>query len=388
MSKVTGTRLNTEGDIAPLAKKDDITIYASVTHITPTYTLFFYLNEVKKLQKKYNAKIYFVMWDTNALVNPFFKKLFLANKIKSKNDFIHEKEKELKKILEILDFDMGNLHMYRSSDLWKKLVNYEDEDLFQEFYSIVCRLQYNRVDNPKVSHFILSPMDIYFCNNLYKICPEDISRKIDITVSAIGKENIYRATRDVMVDEGLTNEKLPSVFNLDKYPFIINDLIIPNWDHSKNKIKTVVKNCNLTKKESIQMLNYLDIEGEAFKSVDKINNIQDMVADHLYNFLKKKKKEFLEKTNTVEESIKLISDIKDIKEMGKVLKSDISLKIIYLANGNNTVTDISKKLGKSVATISMYISKLKKMKAVRVTSGGKIRRNLKGIKINFESGTL
>ncbi|MFH0808704.1 MAG: ArsR family transcriptional regulator [archaeon] len=385
MAKIIGTHLNTKEDIASFKNKN-IDIYVSVTHITPTYTLFFYLNEIKKLQKKYSAKIYFVMWDTNALVNPFFKKLLLTNKVKNKKDFIEEKEKELRKILEILDFDMENLHMYRSSDLWKKLVNYADEDLFQEFYSVVCRLQYNRIDSPKVSHFILSPMDIYFCNNLYKICPEDISKKIDVTIPIIGKENIYESTRDAMMEEGLINEKLPFVLSLDKYPFIMDDLVIPNWDHTKDKIRTTIKNCNLSKKEIIQILNYLDIEEKSYESVNYVEELQDIMITHLYDFLKKNKNKFLAKTNIVEEKIKLISDIDKIKEMGKIIKSDISLKIIYLADGKNTVTDISKKLKKSVATISMYIAKLKKMDAIRTTSDNKIRRNLKGIKINFESG--
>ena len=140
------------------------------------------------------------------------------------------------------------------------MVNYADDDLFQEFYSVVCKLQYNRVDSPKISHFILSPMDIYFCNNLYKMCPEDIAKKIDITIPLIGKENIYKSTRDAMVDEGLISEEFPFIFNLDKYPFIMNDLVIPNWNHTKSKIRITIQNCNLTKKEVIQMLNYLDVK--------------------------------------------------------------------------------------------------------------------------------
>jgi hypothetical protein len=387
MSKIRGTCLSTEDDIVSLDKKDSC-IYASVTHITPTYNLFFYLNEVRSLQKKYNAKIYFVMWDTNALVNPFFKRLLLTNKIKNKNDFTEKKEKELKKILEILNFDMGNLYLYRSSVLWKKLVNYADANLFQEFYSVACRLQYNRKNSPKISHFILSPMDIYFCNNLYKICPEDITKKIDITIPLIGKEGIYRSTIEAMVEEGLITEKLPFLLNLDKYPFIMDDLVIPNWDHTKSKIRTIVKNCNLNKRDIIQMMNYLNVKKENYDSMDDLEKIRDIMIDSLYDFLKKNKANFLKSINMVEEKVKSISGIDKIKEIGGVLKSDISLRIIYLADGKNTVTDISKKLGKSVATISMYIGKLKKMGAIRTTSDNKIRRNIRGIKINFESGVF
>jgi Mn-dependent DtxR family transcriptional regulator len=49
---------------------------------------------------------------------------------------------------------------------------------------------------------------------------------------------------------------------------------------------------------------------------------------------------------------------------------------------------MAKEMGKSISTISAYTSKLKKLGYIRFIEGGKIKRNLKGMKINFEDLSL
>ena len=50
------------------------------------------------------------------------------------------------------------------------------------------------------------------------------------------------------------------------------------------------------------------------------------------------------------------------------------------------INKISKEIGKSVATISTYANRLKKMGLLRVLPDGKLKRNIKGVKINLELG--
>ena len=103
-------------------------------------------------------------------------------------------------------------------------------------------------------------------------------------------------------------------------------------------------------------------------------------------YLKKHKKKYLDHTGKIEESILNISDKKQAKEIGKVLKSSIALDILLLSDGDMNTSEISRKLGKSVATISTYTNRLKKMNLIRVLSNGKLKRNIKGLKINLELG--
>jgi len=81
-----------------------------------------------------------------------------------------------------------------------------------------------------------------------------------------------------------------------------------------------------------------------------------------------------------------LNDLKNVKQIGQVLKSNIALEIMTLADGTKNTSQISKHLEKSVATISTYANRLKKMNLIRVLPGGNLKRNIKGIKINFELG--
>jgi len=57
-----------------------------------------------------------------------------------------------------------------------------------------------------------------------------------------------------------------------------------------------------------------------------------------------------------------------------------------LSDGTKNTTDIAKELQKSVPTISMYANKLKKLNLIRLLDNHKLKRNIKGIKINFDLG--
>jgi Mn-dependent DtxR family transcriptional regulator len=68
------------------------------------------------------------------------------------------------------------------------------------------------------------------------------------------------------------------------------------------------------------------------------------------------------------------------------LKSQIALEILLLADGSKSTTEISKVTKKSVATISTYTNRLKRMNLIRVLENGHLKRNIKGVKVNFELG--
>jgi len=81
-----------------------------------------------------------------------------------------------------------------------------------------------------------------------------------------------------------------------------------------------------------------------------------------------------------------ITKKQDVKNIGQVLRSEIALEILLLADGTRNTSEISRELKKSVATISTYANRLKKMNLIRVLADEKIKRNIKGLKVNFELG--
>ena len=102
--------------------------------------------------------------------------------------------------------------------------------------------------------------------------------------------------------------------------------------------------------------------------------------------MKDHRKKYHQTSGKVEESVLDIKNKKELKNIGQVLKSDIASEIILLSDGTRNTTEISKHLNKSVATISMYANRLKKMNLIRLLPNGNLKRNIKGVKVNFEIG--
>ena len=111
-----------------------------------------------------------------------------------------------------------------------------------------------------------------------------------------------------------------------------------------------------------------------------------VLSENLFSYLRSHRKKHQEYSGRIEESVLNITSKEDVKKMGQVLKSNIALEIMTLADGTRNTSQISRELGKSVATISTYANRLKRMGLIRVLDGGWLRRNVLGIKVNFELG--
>src|SRR3989338_1173744 len=124
--------------IAPELKDGKkLNIFCSFTYITPNYSILFTLEELKKFVDTGNYKAFILIWDMNTLANPYFRKLQSLGKVKDADSFINEKIEELRTIARSMGFERENLHIYKSSDLWKRFISYKEEDVFQQFYSIL-----------------------------------------------------------------------------------------------------------------------------------------------------------------------------------------------------------------------------------------------------------
>jgi predicted transcriptional regulator len=264
--------------------------------------------------------------------------------------------------------------IYKSSELWKRLISFKGEDVFQDFYYTIAQMEIkDSVNNTKVSHLLRIPMDIFFCKHFHQLYPEDIEKPIDIAFFSADKERLYVSTRQILYDNGIISDKTPIFIKMDFFPYLIYNYKVPDWNMSLREIKSIVHNFPLEKKNLYSLFRFL--------GYPKGNKSE--LAEALYNYLQEHKKKF-DSEKIIEDVINLSSK-SETRKFGQILKSNIALEILLMADGTKTTTEISKILKKSVATISTYTNRLKKMNLIRLKDE-KIKRNLKGIKLNFELG--
>jgi len=379
-----------EQEIEQSKSKDyPVQILCSFAYLTPNYSVLFTLNELKRITDKGNFRVFIVFWDMNTLVHPYFKKSLSNGKISDPNKYIQDKMIELEKITESIGFDMKKVLVYKSSELWRRLITYKDENLFQDFYSVLSEIKVQEyMTEMKISNLLQIPMDIFFANNFDKLCPEDTERPIDIIFSSNNKRVIYDMTRKQMYENGLIKSKKPLIMLMDDFPYMMHKSYVPEWNMSKKEINNIISNFNLSKSEMWSILRNISLDDREIKiSTDQSNeNMKKLISEGLFEYLKRSKAKYNQVTDEINEQIISITKKDKLKEIGQVIKSDIALNILLLSDGTKTTTEISKILKKSVATISTYTARLKKLDLIRVLSNNKLKRNIKGVKFNLDFG--
>ncbi len=373
-----------ENRLKYLKDKSVMNIFCSFTYITPNYDVIATLKELYNFAQNKKFKVFLIMWDMNTLANPYFKK-YCLNSTKDWDSYIDEKMIEVKNMTYSLGFDESNLTIYKSSDLWKRLVSYSEENLFQQYFSILARLPVkNFTQFRKSSHIFQMALDLFFSNYFHKLYPEDVSREMDVMFSDYYRKDLYLFARDLMTKEGMMTNA-PSILLMETVPYVVYEERTPEWNMSLAEIEEILVNATNKKEEYEQLLNYLE-EGDLRKiSLSKEELIKEL-GKKLYEFLQEHKKKYLTTNHFSEDTIVNISSKKEAMKFGHILQSQISLNLLILSDGTRNTSQIAKELKKSIATISSYAAKLKKLNLLRVNNDGKLQRNLKGIKVNFELG--
>lgn len=409
-SKISSVHVKDKKDyslkILPEVKESKpLSIFCSFTFITPNYSILFTLEELKKFADSGNYQVHIVLWDMNILANPYFRKLNSLKRISDPASFIDERVQEVKAIADSMGFKKDKVLVYKSSDLWKRLVSYKEEDLFQQFYSILAQMKTTNftVSGDKISHMIQIPMDIFLCNYFHKLYPEDLERPIDLAFFGENKEELYLACRELMLSNRIIRNKRPVFIMMNNIPYLLFNDITPEWNMTLREIKDIIMGCKSTKKDLFTIFQHLagnigsihiktngnkqDLNYDSFyKEYKECNQgeLSQILADNLYLYFQERRKHYLKTSGQIEEVILNLSKKEAVKEIGSILKSTIALEILLKADGTRTTTDIAKELNKSSATISTYTTDLKKMNLIRILPEGKLKRNIKGVKINLE----
>ncbi len=344
-----------------------INIMCSFTYITPNYDIISSFVELLKFTKNKNTRIVVILWDMNALANPYFKR-YCSDKVNNTGDFINQKIKEINGIIRAVGFNEKNIVLCRSSEVWKRLVTYQKENLFQRFFSLLARISVKKYSNlRKASHLFQIVLDIFISAYINKLQPEIISDSIDLLYSDYYKITLYKDVRNVLLSEGYITKK-PLFLLMQKVPYMVYEERTPEWDMGLDEIFSIIKNCDCTDDEIKDLLNYFNCEIINFSNKNKVYL---KLSQKIHSFLKNYKEKY-EKLS--DNKINFLYNIKSKHgaiELGQIIKSELSLNILLLSDGNNSIKDIAKKIKKSISTVSQYLKDLKNKGFVIINSEGK-----------------
>ena len=124
-----------------LKSKEKVRLFCSFTYITPNYINLFIINELAKLAKE-GYELFIVIWDMNSITNKYFKRRVVhALGAESPSAFMDKKVQEVEQIFSSLGVESAKLHIYKSSDVWKRMVNIQSHDLFLKLYSVLASMK-------------------------------------------------------------------------------------------------------------------------------------------------------------------------------------------------------------------------------------------------------
>lgn len=387
-----------------LKLRENVKLFCSFTYITPNYINLFILNELSKLAKE-GYELFIVIWDMNSITNNYFKRQ-ISPSIGHENpsQFMDKKIKEIENLLYSLDVDPKKIHIYKSSDLWKRMISIKNPNLFLKLYQILTSMNISEFTfKHKISHFIQMPADLFFANYFNILFPEDTEKPMDVIFAGDNKEIIYVKTRQLLYENGFICSGKPIFLFAGKSPYIIADDIVPELNMSLEEIISILNRCQLNEddiknlfetiiSDKLSIAHYLNAKGDLLEIPIKLfpitikklplENKNFSIAYNLYDYMRLFEQGF-KNTRGYNNALKLTN--KDqIYQIGKLFKSKPLVEVMLYADGTKTISQIAKAINKQVANVSSYVNTLRKDGFVSIDHEGKVKRNYDAVKINLD----
>ena len=384
-----------------IGEKERPTVFFSLTHLKHNYlTLTHLLNLSKLAEAGFNIAI--VLWDMNILSNPYFKKVeFERYKNLTSEQYIKRKRDEILVLANSLGIE--NVKVYDSSETWFRFIQKKDKELFVKYYTTLSVMDLDDYNlDEKLNYLIQLPADIFFANFFHELYPEDCKKPIEAIYCLPVRKSLYFATRKAMHNEGLTSTERPAVILSKEIPRIEIDAQIPHWDMTASEINQIVSKWQFQKSD-IENL-YKNVIGKILSEVTIVThsgsqtraiqnaveellnesreNIVASTSKNLFKYFQKAK----EITKNIEEpkpEFQTVKTKKELRQLSALLKSENVMKILVLANGTRTISEIAKDINMQLSNTSQYITRLKKVGLVKIKDK-KVIRTARGLKINFE----
>jgi predicted transcriptional regulator len=351
---------------------------------------------------KLGFNLIIILWDMNILSNPYFKKVeFEKYKQWTSDQYINKKKEEIIALASALG--VSNFKVYNSSDLWTRFLQQKEKALFTKYYSVLSTMDLDEYNlDEKLNYLIQLPADVFFANFFQELFSEDIKKPIEVMYSTPQRKMLYFATRKAMHNEGLTSTERPIIILSKEIPRIEIDSQIPHWDMTTSEINQLISRWQF-EKEDIKNL-YQNVLGTILPEVTTVTktgakivnlekaieilqnesreNIVASTSKNLFTYFQNAK----EITKSLEEprpDFHTVKTKKELKQLSALLKSENIMKIIVLANGTRTISEIAKDMNMQLSNTSQYITKLKKAGLITIKNK-KVTRTAKGLKVNFE----
>ncbi|MCD6434631.1 MAG: hypothetical protein J7L14_03390 [Candidatus Diapherotrites archaeon] len=278
-------------------------------------------------------------------------------------------QREIKALCKVLGIRCKELVVEPISKLWKELLSKQPElmsevldfsnylataDLsipkeIRDYYYVSTETQYGQ------AYIIEKFIEFLIAKNITSLI--DDAEKADAIILGASTEPAIRRLKTFF--KGLKIEflkKMPCIGHTRHY---IPRFVMPNWEMSAKEIFDVLEKYNITKKHSMELISIIERFANEIKieidSSDLPKNERVKLAYMLHELLqeikKKTNKEFC--TSTIQ-----LQNMEEIAKISNILRSRNNTNILKLCNGENSITEIAKRLDKSLPNVSSTIKKL------------------------------
>jgi len=232
--------------------------------------------------------------------------------------------------------------------------------------------------------------------------PADCPEKIDLYVAGYGGSPLTLKIRHFLADKKLVDQLPPVIFTPQIPCFGRGELVkgpfnIPDWDMEPREILTVIQQYKVREDHINWLFGHSPLSelkeyyGFVNKTIAKIpskpvlnklglDRKRVLLAYNLWLFLNQVKNQV--QTSIPSQNLE-IDEKETIKELASLLRSQTTLDILALANGEHTITQIAKKLGKQDSNISKTITLLKQHDLIRINDQKKVEKGVSNIRFKL-----
>lgn len=395
-------------EIAERKEKVPLVYFSSNTGSMNYYFIahLFYLSQVYQIQKAN-----FII-----ILNDFIRdKGYLG--FKHNPEITTSKISDIYNLLHHFGVPQENVVIHRASEAWRQYILFDDNapvdfvegslSLGQKILEIPnenAELHYLKNGSKyEISYLLQKYIDLLISSNYTRIFPNDFDESVDIHATTFYSKPLIESIKDHLTRKKIAPPYIPQVLTFPKLPFfgqnfnIFPEHIAPDTSMTLAETAHAISRYNLPA-HHVQLLfeNLLNYTNDSFidysngKRIDAsllpsiINHgsqeQKQILAENLYKFLHTVK--IVLETN--QEKGTMLLNEKTVNAVAGVLKSNSTIDILHLCTGENTVSDIARKLDKHQPNISTNLSKLRKTGLVKYNKENRPIRTFKRIQIDLE----
>ena len=399
-----------------LQKGERVNIFFSTNYYSGVYYYLYQFNVLSELAKYPNVHIYISYTDTVSSTKE--RMHFTVQTAKKEAIETESILYEIKSVLLGLGIEENRLHLYKSSEIWHRYMSYTNQNVLNFYKGMSVfpldnlKMSKDWADNwfvPKeaeinIAYGIQKHMDLLSTSVFHLLFPDEIEGKVDLVfVGSLGSRLLLEI-RGRLIAEGLIEPNFPVVAIIRKIPMfghtasIHKEFVSPNWDMTVEQIYNVIEKFSVSETQIKDLFSlFLNKFVENFVTVDENKNIKELeqapdlsktpieiqrliLAHNLFNYLKQTR----ERAKPAEgKDLVYISRKKEIQDLGRLLKSEIALKVLLLANGEYSASEIARKINKHASNLNPIIKDLKRLNLIDINGKGKLQRKTNRLSIDI-----